>query len=157
MGFVQRASLEDVTYISKNLRQADIDECDALLAMPPELVLPQAVQADRRVWTFHRDDGLPVGVFGVDATPQLPHVGTVWMCSTGVINEHKREFLTESKPYVLALNDEFPIITNMVDARNTLHHRWLKWLGFAFLRRVEKWGARSIPFYEFARLKQTCV
>lgn len=156
MGFVQRATIEDVAYISKNLRQADRDECDAMLATPPELVLPQAVEAGRRVWTFHSNDGLPVGVFGIDPTP-IAEVGIVWMVSTPKVNDHKREFLTESKPYVLALNEEYPIITNMVDARNTLHHRWLKWLGFAFLRRIDKWGARSVPFYEFARMKRTCV
>lgn len=156
MGFVQRATVEDVTYIAKNLRQADRMECDATLAMPPELALPRAVRDGQRVWTFHRNDGLPVGVFGADPTP-IPEVGIVWMVSTDEIELHKREFLVESKPYVLALNDDFPIITNMVDARNTLHHRWLKWLGFAFLRRIDSWGARSVPFYEFARMKQTCA
>jgi hypothetical protein len=156
MGYVQRATVEDVTFISKNLRQADRDECDATLATLPELILPQAVAPGRDVWTFHLNDGTPVGVFGVDRTPD-PMVGIVWMLSTDEIKNHKREFLVESKPYVLALNDDFPIITNMVDARNTLHHRWLKWLGFSFLRRIERWGARSVPFYEFARMKQSCA
>jgi hypothetical protein len=156
VGYVQRATLEDVTYIAKNLRQADRQECDATVGMPPELVLPQSVGAGRDVWTFHRNDGLPVGVFGADPTT-IPEVGIVWMVSTGEVNNHKREFLTESRPFVWALNDTYPIITNMVDARNTLHHRWLKWLGFSFLRRIEHWGARSVPFYEFARMKQTCA
>ncbi|NPU64598.1 hypothetical protein HL667_06275 [Bradyrhizobium sp. 83012] len=141
-----------MTYIAKNLRQADRNECDAMCAAPPELILPQAVKPHRAVWTFHTNDGLPVGVFGVDPT-SIEEVGIVWMVSTPVVNEHRREFLVESRPYVLALNNDFPIITNFVDARNTLHHRWLKWLGFSFLRRIEQWGARSVPFYEFARMK----
>lgn len=156
MGLVRRATIEDVTYIAQNLRQADRNECDATTAMPPELFLPRAVGACRDVWTFHRNDGLPVGVFGVDPT-SIPEVGIVWMVSTDVINDHKREFLTECVPIVDMLNNKYPIITNMVDARNTLHHRWLKWLGFCFLRRIEQWGARSVPFYEFARMKQTCA
>lgn len=155
-GYVQRATLEDVKFIAKNLREADRLECDATLALPPELVLPQAVEAGRDVWTFHRSDGLPVGVFGVDPTP-IPEVGIVWMVSTDEINKHKVEFLTRCRPYVWALNEQYPIITNTVDARNTLHHRWLKWLGFSFLRRIERWGARSVPFYEFARMKRTCA
>ncbi|UYO52498.1 phage protein Gp13 family protein [Rhodopseudomonas palustris] len=155
-GYVQRATVEDVTYIANHLRQADRDECDAMTGAPPELILPQSVGAGRDVWTFHRGDGLPAGVFGVDPTP-LPEVGIVWMVSTDEITNHKFEFLTRCRPYVEALNDRYPIITNMVDARNTLHHRWLKWLGFSFLRRIEQWGARSVPFYEFARMKQTCA
>jgi len=153
---VQRATVEDVIYIAKNLRQADRMECDASAGMPPEQVLPQSVGAGRDVWTFHRGDGLPVGVFGADPTP-IAEVGIVWMVSTDVVTQHKREFLTRCRPLVLALNEQYPIITNMVDARNTLHHRWLKWLGFSFLRRIEHWGARSVPFYEFARMKQTCA
>lgn len=156
MGFVRAATVEDATHIANNLREADRMECDALLALPPILVLPAAVASGRRVWTFHAHTGEPVGLFGVDPT-HVPEVGTIWMCSTDSINKHKHEFLVQSRPYLWALNDEFPILTNMVDARNTLHHRWLKWLGFAFLQRIEKWGARSVPFIEFARLQRTCA
>jgi hypothetical protein len=155
-GYVQRATLEDVTFIAKNLRQADRMECDATLAMPPEWCLPQSVGAGRDVWTFHAPGGLPIGVFGADPT-SIPEVAIVWMVSTGEIKKHTREFLTKCVPVIDGLNDQYPIITNMVDARNTLHHRWLKWLGFSFLRRIEHWGARSVPFYEFARMKQTCA
>src|SRR5437763_235033 len=88
VGYVQRATLEDVTFIAKNLRQADRQECDATTAMPPELLLPQSVGAGRDVWTFHRNDGLPVGVFGADPT-SIPEVGIVWMVSTGEVNNHK--------------------------------------------------------------------
>jgi hypothetical protein len=156
MGLIRPANIEDVTYIAKNLRQADALECDANFAMPPELILPQCLYPGREVWTFHTNDGTPLGVFGADPVVGEPDIGVIWMLSTD-LGKHKREFIIESKPVVLALHDKYPILTNMVDARNTLHHRWLKWLGFAFLRRIEKWGARSVPFYEFARLKQTCV
>lgn len=157
MGIVRRSTLDDARYIAPRLREADKRECDALLALPPELVLPEAVCAPtRRVWTFATDAGEPVGLFGLDATP-IPQVGTIWMVSTPVINKHPQEFLRGSIRVVTAMNNEYPILTNMMDERNTLHKKWLRWLGFSFLRRIDRWGARSVPFLEFARLKRTCA
>jgi hypothetical protein len=157
LGLHKPASVDDVIYIAKRLRPADHGECDALFALPPELVLPQAASAGRPVWTFHSTEGEPVGVFGVDSVIEVPMLGTIWMVSTPEINNHKREFLVKSRPVVDLLNEQFPVLTNLMDKRNTLHRRWLQWLGFVFIRRIEKWGARSLPFIEFARIKPPCV
>jgi hypothetical protein len=37
-----------------------------------------------------------------------------------------------------------------VDARNERH---INWLGFIMVRRVERFGARSLPFVEFASVR----
>lgn len=146
--------MEDARYIAANMRQEDRQECEAQSGLPPAVVLPQCVGRPN-VWTWE-EDGVPVAIGGVDAS--IPLVGTVWMTSTDDIVKHRVKFLREmSKPVLALLHQDFPILTNMVDERNVLHQRWLRWLGFVFLRRIEKWGAHSVPFYEFARYQPPCA
>jgi hypothetical protein len=42
-------------------------------------------------------------------------------------------------------------VYNYTYAKNTVHHRWLKWLGFTFLRKVNL-GPEGKPFIEFAKI-----
>lgn len=156
-GFIRPATVDDAKYIAPRLREADKRECDALLAAPPELVIPEMVANGYRVWTCGPDSGEPSVLVGVDPATMIPEVGIVWLVSTDAIFKHNYAFLMRSREVLDMLHEEFPLLTNHVDARNTLHHKWLRWLGFAFLRKIDKWGARSVPFYEFARLKQTCA
>lgn len=155
-GFIRPATLDDANYIAPRLREADKAECDASLACPAEWVLPQFALHGYRCWAFGLNDGTPVGLFGVDPAPGAPQVGIAWACSTPVVTQYKYDFLRRSPEILGKLHAEFPILTNTVDARNTLHHRWLRWLGFSFLREFPTWGARNLPFYEFARLR-TCA
>jgi hypothetical protein len=46
----------------------------------------------------------------------------------------------------------FPLLHNFTDARNVVHHRWLRWLGFNFIARHERYGAAGLPFLEFVRI-----
>lgn len=157
MGFLQKATVHDAAYIAMNLREADRLECDATMAFPPELVLPQAVaEGHRRIWTGHAHTGEPVLICGVDPGA-LPELGVVWMVSTPKLKSHQIEFLRTSLPWIKEMNEEYPILHNYVDARNTLHHKWLRWCGFKLLRTVDRWGARSVPFIEFARINTTCA
>lgn len=152
---VRPATVDDARYIAKHLRDEDRREIDALTALSPEAVLPQLVNDAAKPLCFTTVKGKPVGVFGVQPTP-IPILGTVWCVTTNAILHHKMEFLRASRVHVEHLNEDFPLITNVVDARNSLHINWLRWLGFKFLRRIDRWGARSVPFIEFARIKQ-CV
>lgn len=145
--------MEDALFIANNMRQADREELQASFGMPPELILPQAIGRPR-VLTWEAD-GKPVAIGGVD--PSIPFVGVVWMVATDDIVKHRMKFLRQCKPVLDQLHKEYPILTNMVDARNSLHIRWLKWLGFVFTQKIEKWGAQSVPFYEFARCDTSCV
>jgi hypothetical protein len=145
--------MEDARHIAANMRQADRQECEALTGAPPEIILPQAIGKPGVItWEV---DGVPVAMGGVDQS--IPHVGVVWMATTNDIIKHRRKFLRVCRPMLRRLHQNFPILTNLVDARNTLHIRWLKWLGFVFTQKIERWGAASVPFIEFARLEPSCV
>ena len=145
--------MEDALHIATHMRQDDRRECEALTGAPPELILPQSIQQPGTItWEV---EGEPVAMGGI--TPSIPKVGVVWMTSTDAILKHKTKFLRLGHPFVSEIHKDYPILTNMVDARNALHIRWLKWLGFSFLRKVDKWGAQSVPFYEFARYERQCA
>jgi hypothetical protein len=51
------------------------------------------------------------------------------------------------------LHKLYPLLGNHVDIRNTKHTKWLKRMGFSFLRVLPEYGVERRPFIEFARLE----
>lgn len=149
---VRPATVPDAVSIAARLRAADREECLAATGLPPEIVLPSSVLR-KPVNVALNDDGTPEVLFGADGVPSHPNVAVVWMVSTGAIHSHPTEFLRQSLKWVDCWHEKFDVLTNFVDARNTLHHKWLRWLGFSFLRKVDSLGPYSLPFYEFAKIK----
>ena len=46
------------------------------------------------------------------------------------------------------------MIWNYVDARNVVHIKWLKWLGFTIINKHNQFGIGRIPFYEFVKIRE---
>lgn len=78
--------------------------------------------------------------------------GLVWMLATPEISRSARSVLHWTPQVLTGWHQCRPLLFNYVDARNELHIRWLKRIGFNFLRLVPAFGAEQRPFYEFARL-----
>jgi hypothetical protein len=60
-----------------------------------------------------------------------------------------RPFLKESRSEVEEMNRVYPHLFNVIDSRNEVHLRWIRWCGFKIL------GERminNVKFYEFARI-----
>lgn len=148
---------EDVRAVVRNLREADRAEVRALTGAPPELVVPACVDASRAVWTIAGYGGEPAGLWGLQDVQDHPEVGWVWMILTPTVERHPYLFLEKCRENLPLLHSFHPIVTNHVDERNTVHLRWLRWMGFSFLRRIERWGAEGRPFIEFARLNPSCA
>lgn len=142
------ATSADVVSLAPRLRQADHDEIMATVGAPPLLALPQTITNGIVVTV----DGSPEVLFGVDPVRGFPEVGVIWLVSSSRIEEHKVKFLRTSKHLLDSIQKDYLMLTNFCDARNELHHKWLKWLGFVFIRRIEKYGAEDRPFYEFVRV-----
>lgn len=149
-----RPALEqDVEFVAPNLRTADIQECEAAGFNALD-ALWASFHASEVCYFLHHE-GDPVGITGVCPSPLGPEFGTVWMMGTDKIKHYRSPFLRSSKQ---ALDDLFEAsgrrcLHNITWSGNTLHHRWLKHLGFTFLPTitVPPSGETFIPF---AKLKE---
>jgi hypothetical protein len=149
--YLTTTSVNDVNYIAPRLRKADKDECLAATGKEPLGILYQSLLLGDITLTMRTPEGERVGLCGVAPSP-LNNAGVVWMCATDAILNHQMAFLRRSKDALTYLSDGYSVLHNCVDARNEVHIKWLKWMGFTFLNRHEKYGAEQRPFYEFMRI-----
>ncbi|MCW2286634.1 hypothetical protein M2323_004520 [Rhodoblastus acidophilus] len=67
--------------------------------------------------------------------------------------DHTKTLIHDAKQLLVQLYDDYDCLGNWTHVDNVVHHRWLKWLGFKFINKVELTPGNH--FYEFARLKGT--
>lgn len=154
-GYVRTARWEDVPILADNMREADVAEVKAYSGRTPREALYSALnypQATNR--TICLGNGLPVGMFGVCPTHE-PGVGIVWMLTSNDIKAVHRQFLRESREQIKRLCEGYRLVFNFTDARNHVHHRWIKWSGFSIIKKHENFGVEQRPFLEFTRIVET--
>ena len=151
MGYTVPATVQHAMDLCPLLLPADRAEILALTGAPAEFVLPESVGGD--AWAMFTDDHLLAGLCGVDPVFGFRDIGIVWMLGSGEIRRHQRDFLSNARRWIDLQHERYPLLTNRVDARNTQHIRWLEWMGFTMLRRIDRWGAASLPFIEFEKRK----
>lgn len=147
MAYVREFKEADIEHLAANLRPSDLQEVQAASGMSPEVALGYGLGQKSFVIINNEN---PVAVYGVtpSATPQF---GAVWMLATTEFHQVGRQFLRECRAGVDDLCREFEMVFNYSDARNKVHHRWLKWCGFNFIRTVN-YGVEDRPFIEFAKI-----
>ncbi|MGL5918127.1 MAG: phage protein Gp13 family protein [Cetobacterium sp.] len=153
MGYVREVRDGDIEFIAKHMRQADVMEVQATVGSVYSLLdaLRQAVSYSAIACTVVGDN--PAAVFGVAPVSDIE--GVIWLLGTDELTSKslKREFLKQSRDYLDRLQEFRPLLFNYVDERNTLHIRWLKWVGCTFIKRHEHYGHEQRPFLEFTRIK----
>lgn len=149
---IRPARPEDISFIASRMRPADVAEVAASCGDTPESALQQSFELSIQPLTAVDAVGKPVCMFGVGRTPD-PHVGCVWLLGTEAVDRERVSFLRLSKRLTRQFHAEYPVLMNCVDERNTVHIRWLRWLGYHFLARHPEWGQAKRPFLEFARLQ----
>lgn len=77
-------------------------------------------------------DGEPVCMFGVAPVSILNGEGAPWMLGTEQLEQAQVAFLRACRGVVADMERTYPRLMNVVDARNTVAIRWLRWLGFRF-------------------------
>lgn len=89
----------------------------------------------------------PVAMFGVVPISKIS--GSVWLLGSNELPKIKTAFLRHSKQEVIKLNNTYPHLFNIIDSRNHLHVRWIKWCGFKIIGETK---VNNIKFYEFCRV-----
>lgn len=148
MPSVRLSRYSDVGELSLCLRRADIEELRAI-GVTPEHGLLTGLLSSRYCYTGLDDSGAVICMFGVvDNHDGL--TGTIWLLGSDTIPKVTLSFLRETKKYLGLFQEQYQVLTNVVDCRNTVHCNWLKWCGFVALRTVT---INGFPFFEFVRIK----
>lgn len=140
----------DVEYVARHMRPADIKEVEALGYSPLD-ALRASVKASPHVHTIvEPNTGYPAAILGV-ADPKIEGLGVIWMLGTELISEYPQSFLRNSRPTLeqLFVDTNCKTFYNVVHSENSLHIKWLKWLGFTLSGdHVKVNGHRFIPFHK---------
>ena len=142
--YIHPITYEAALEVASNLRSDDLREVVEGHGLNPMILLPLAAEEGSAVY-FTVPDGKTAGLAGVGDD------GTIWMVCTPDIERYPITFAREAKRFVDSREE--PLLWNIVDCRNTVHLKLLKFLGFKFLRKVTH-GPNNLQFIEFCRVRR---
>lgn len=148
-GYVREFQESDATYVAAHLRDADRAEIAAHSGrLPVDAIMGSARHSDLAL-TVCDATSTPAAVFGVAPG------GCIWLLGTDALVQPPlaKQFLRECRRHVALLQERYPLLHNVIDARNVVHIRWLRWMGFVFIRRIPDFGVEQRLFFEFVRIK----
>lgn len=158
---VRPATAEDAHRLAPQLRKADLQEIDAASGSSPLLALLRGVVESSKVFaiTSPSDPKDVFALFGVAplkeaGTADIP-IGAVWLLGSDKLTSVSYRFLRESDKWLAELARGYRLLCNVVDARNTTHIRWLRWLGFRFVAHRPGFGRNGEAFIEFCKINHT--
>ena len=141
------ATIKDGFEVAKNLRTDDLNE---LLGMGySHLHVPFGVATSSHATTFFTRNGDLAGVAGVN--PESNGQALVWMVCTPAIHNEVFTFVRQAKHWLSEVETEYSLLWNLADARNHMHHKLLRHLGFKALRAVPV-GPKQLPYFEIVKL-----
>lgn len=149
MPYIKVSSHEDVKKLSKNLRKEDIEEIKANSNSNPYHALYTGVLYSHLPFTIMSDDDNPIMIMGV--IPHGKNLGMIWLLSSPEIKNISIPFLRNCRGVLDLYLKTFPVLYNYIDARNTVHLKWLRWLGFNFIKVHNDFGYQNIKFIEFVK------
>ena len=141
--YIHPVTLEAALGVASNLLSDDRREVVEGHGHDPETALIVGSNACDAVY-FKVPNGDIAGMAGVHSN------GQIWMLCTPAILNYPHTFAREAKRYVESRKEK--LLWNIVDKRNKVHLKLLKFLGFKFLREL-KHGPNNLSFIEFCRVR----
>ena len=142
--YIHPITMEAALEVASNLRPEDRREVEEGHGTDSLGYLIREAQRGTCVY-FTVPNGKTAGMAGVEDE------GVIWMLCTPAIHDYPITFAREAKRYVDSRQEE--LLWNIVDERNTVHLKLLKFLGFKFLRKIS-YGPNQLSFIEFARVQR---
>ena len=127
--------------MASNLSPLDEEECIRGHGIVPIKDIPLSVLKGDNVY-FTVPDGRIAGLAGVHDN------GQIWMLTTPAVKDFPHTFAREAKKFVESRKEER--LWNIVYAKNTVHIKLLKWLGFKFGGEFP-YGPNNSHFIEFQK------
>ena len=147
----RRSVFQDCRDMAPFMREQDAKEVMASNGLNPLRSLQACFKASRECNTIIHEDGYIVGMFGV---ADCGHFGSPWLLGTDKLIDTRSEFIPQAIKWVEKINNDYPLLLNYVHADNTVSKRWLKSLGFQFIKLIKEHGEGQEPFYQFVRIKE---
>ena len=138
-------TMEAAIEVASNLRPDDRREVEEGHGLNPMFYLKEEAKLGSCIY-FEVPNGKTAGMAGVDEG------GIIWMLCTDAIHEFPLTFAREAKRWVESRPE--PLLWNVVDKRNKVHLKLLKFLGFKFLREYP-FGPNQLSFIEFCRVRRS--
>lgn len=136
-------TLEAALTVASNLLSDDRRELEEGWGINPTEIFTKCAERGSGEYVT-LPDGKTAALAGVDEG------GVVWMVCTPDILEYPLAFARKAKRWIESRPE--PLLWNVVDKRNVIHLKLLKFLGFKFLGE-RKFGPNQLPFIEFCRIK----
>lgn len=139
------ATLDDCATVALRLREEDKEEAFAASGVPAEYSLRLSLLFAPA--TVACVEGTPEMIFGCSD-------GRPWMLCTplAVSPRWRKTFIRHSREYIDDWQAAFGRLHNFTDARNSVHHAWLRRVGFTFIAFNVPHGPSGLPFHEFERV-----
>ena len=144
--FHRATQLHDICELAPNLRSEDKREVNTL-GKTSEQALLSGYLFGKVCRSIINNYGQVVGMYGV--VPADSKTGLVWMLGSDKLKKIKIPFLKESRTEVEKMNTLFPHLWNIIDSRNELHLKWIKWCGFKI---IGERMVNNVKFYEFCKV-----
>ena len=141
---IRPITMEAAIEVASNLRYEDRREVEEGQGADSYQYLISEAEKGTCIF-FSMPNGKTAGMAGVDEG------GIVWMLCTPAINKYPISFAREAKRWVESRPE--PLLWNVVDKRNRVHLKLLKFLGFKFLREFN-YGPNQLSFIEFCRVRR---
>lgn len=141
------ASIRDAVIVANNLRVEDRQEVEGM--GHSMLHLPFGIATSNHSTFFFTRDGEAAGIAGIADLDD--GVGQIWMLCTPAIHKEPITFVRQAKLWLSGVEHNYRLLWNLADARNHVHHKLLKHLGFKALRAVPV-GPEQLPYFEIVKL-----
>ena len=149
MGHLRKANLQDLRYVAENMREVDKLEALYQTGQEPRQALQLSYMCSNVNMAIADDNDQPIGLCGVVSG------GVIWMVATDKLFENKKyriQLIRKGRKWVEGLLKKYKVLYNFVYAENDSAIKWLKSLGFTFIKYHEEYGIQGKPFYEFLRI-----
>ena len=139
------ATIRDGITVAQNIRKEDLQE---IRGLGFDLInIPVGVLTSEHSTVFYTREGEIAGCAGVNR--EEGDVGRIWMLCTEAIHKEPITFVRQAKKWLKDIESEYRLLWNLADARNHVHHKLLRHLGFKAIRAVP---VGDNHYYEIVRL-----
>ena len=145
MSNIHPLTLEAAIEVASNLRPEDRRELVEGHGYDPIEYAKLVAQEGTSIY-FTMPNGKTAGMGGISEN------GIIWLLCTPEIHKYPIAFVKLAKSYLES--SKVNLVHNVVDARNVVHLKLLKYLGFNFLKEIE-FGPNKLSFIEFCRVRRS--